>query len=263
MSEDGDTYVIQAGPEFKVLGQELARRDDAGDAGGVARQPDHPDGVEALPSRQETASLMRAVRLSAPHPRRVRRRRASRGSASWRASCAFTRTLLVADRGIVATGQVERAPRRSLTRRHRLVRFSRLRRQSRFAHGRGRARASRHRARIDSIVALGGGSSLDCAKGINFVLTNGGTMRDYRGFGKAAQPMLPSIGVPTTAGTGSEAQSLRAHLRRRDAREDGVRRSESGVPRRDSRSGADRDAAARGDRRSPATTRSRTPSSRS
>ena len=69
----------------------------------------------------------------------------------------------------------------------------------------GRARAAS--LGIDSIVALGGGSSLDCAKGINFVLTNGGTMRDYRGFGKAARPMLPSIGVPTTAGTGSEAQS--------------------------------------------------------
>jgi alcohol dehydrogenase len=61
--------------------------------------------------------------------------------------------------------------------------------------------------RIDSIVALGGGSSLDCAKGINFVLTNGGTIGDYRGYGKAATPLLPMIGVPTTAGTGSEAQS--------------------------------------------------------
>ena len=60
--------------------------------------------------------------------------------------------------------------------------------------------------RIDSIVALGGGSSLDCAKGINFVLTNGGTMRDYWGHDKATRPMLPSIGIPTTAGTGSEAQ---------------------------------------------------------
>jgi alcohol dehydrogenase len=60
---------------------------------------------------------------------------------------------------------------------------------------------------IDSFVALGGGSSLDCAKGINFVLTNGGAMRDYRGFGKAARPMLPAIGIPTTAGTGSEAQA--------------------------------------------------------
>ena len=60
---------------------------------------------------------------------------------------------------------------------------------------------------IDSLVALGGGSSLDCAKGINFVLTNGGVMRDYWGFGKAARPMLPMIAIPTTAGTGSEAQS--------------------------------------------------------
>ena len=32
-------------------------------------------------------------------------------------------------------------------------------------------------------------------------------MRDYHGFGKARAPMLPSIGIPTTAGTGSEAQS--------------------------------------------------------
>jgi alcohol dehydrogenase len=60
---------------------------------------------------------------------------------------------------------------------------------------------------VDSILAIGGGSSLDCAKGINFVLTNGGTMRDYWGHGKASKAMLPSIGVPTTAGTGSEAQS--------------------------------------------------------
>jgi alcohol dehydrogenase len=61
--------------------------------------------------------------------------------------------------------------------------------------------------RIDLIVSVGGGSAMDCAKGINFLLTNGGTMTDYKGFGKARRPMLPSIGVPTTAGTGSEAQS--------------------------------------------------------
>jgi alcohol dehydrogenase len=61
---------------------------------------------------------------------------------------------------------------------------------------------------IDLIVSVGGGSAMDCAKGINFLLTNGGKMADYRGFGKATKPMLPSIGVPTTAGTGSEAQSF-------------------------------------------------------
>lgn len=59
----------------------------------------------------------------------------------------------------------------------------------------------------DCLVAVGGGSAMDCAKGINFLYTNGGRMHDYRGFGKATKSMLPSIGVPTTAGTGSEAQS--------------------------------------------------------
>lgn len=63
-------------------------------------------------------------------------------------------------------------------------------------------------AGIDLIVGLGGGSSMDCAKGVNFLLTNGGRMEDYRGVGKATKPMLPMIAVPTTAGTGSEAQSF-------------------------------------------------------
>jgi len=61
---------------------------------------------------------------------------------------------------------------------------------------------------IDLLVAVGGGSAMDCAKGINFLFTNGGSMRDYWGHGKAAKPMLPAIGVPTTSGTGSEAQSF-------------------------------------------------------
>ena len=61
---------------------------------------------------------------------------------------------------------------------------------------------------LDLIVALGGGSAMDCAKGINFILTNGGEREDYWGMDKAAKPMLPSIGIPTTAGTGSEAQSF-------------------------------------------------------
>ena len=60
----------------------------------------------------------------------------------------------------------------------------------------------------DLIVGLGGGSSMDCAKGINFLLCCGGRMQDYRGRGTAHLPLLPSIGCPTTAGTGSETQSF-------------------------------------------------------
>ena len=63
-------------------------------------------------------------------------------------------------------------------------------------------------APIDLIIGLGGGSAMDCAKGANFLLTNGGKMADYWGTNKAAAPMLPAIGIPTTIGTGSEAQSF-------------------------------------------------------
>src|SRR5438045_1423600 len=48
---------------------------------------------------------------------------------------------------------------------------------------------------------------MDTAKGCNFLLTNGGEMKDYWGVGKATKPMLPLIAIPTTSGTGSECQS--------------------------------------------------------
>ena len=63
-------------------------------------------------------------------------------------------------------------------------------------------------AGIDTIIGLGGGSSMDTAKGANFLLTNGGEMKDYWGVGKATREMLPLIAIPTTAGTGSECQSF-------------------------------------------------------
>ena len=59
----------------------------------------------------------------------------------------------------------------------------------------------------DLLIGLGGGSSMDTAKGCNFILTNGGEMKDYWGTHAATKPMLPLIAVPTTAGTGSECQS--------------------------------------------------------
>jgi alcohol dehydrogenase len=67
--------------------------------------------------------------------------------------------------------------------------------------------ASARGMNADLLIGLGGGSSMDTAKGCNFILTNGGRMSDYWGTGKATQPMLPLIAIPTTAGTGSECQS--------------------------------------------------------
>jgi alcohol dehydrogenase len=64
------------------------------------------------------------------------------------------------------------------------------------------------RSNTDTIIGLGGGSSLDTAKACNFLLSNGGRIEDYRGIGKATRPMLPLIAIPTTGGTGSECQSF-------------------------------------------------------
>lgn len=118
----------------------------------------------------------------------------------------FQRTLLVADRGMIACGYVDTAV--TLLKQNRIEvfpfhDFSENPDTQMIETGRVLAES----LNLDSIIGLGGGSSLDTAKGINFVLTNGGTMKDYWGHNKASKPMLPMIGVPTTSGTGSEAQS--------------------------------------------------------
>jgi alcohol dehydrogenase len=68
--------------------------------------------------------------------------------------------------------------------------------------------AAAREAGVDGLIGLGGGSSMDTAKGCNFILTNGGQMKDYWGVGKATREMLPLLVIPTTAGTGSECQSF-------------------------------------------------------
>jgi alcohol dehydrogenase len=118
----------------------------------------------------------------------------------------FRRALLVADSGLVAAGYVSRAIEllaKAAVETFAFHDFEANPDTAMVERGRGFA----EHCGVDSVVGLGGGSSLDCAKGINFVLTGGGSMRDYLGYGKARQPMLPMIAVPTTAGTGSEAQS--------------------------------------------------------
>ena len=118
----------------------------------------------------------------------------------------FQRTLLVADEGLVASGHVDEAVGPLQKAGVQVFRFHDFESNpdTRMVEA-GMALVSP--LQIDSIIGLGGGSSMDCAKGINFLLTNGGRMSDYHGYGKATRPMLPMIAIPTTAGTGSEAQT--------------------------------------------------------
>ena len=58
--------------------------------------------------------------------------------------------------------------------------------------------------KCEVIVGLGGGSSLDAAKGIAILSTNSGSLADYFGRNKIRKNPLPIVAIPTTAGTGSE-----------------------------------------------------------
>jgi alcohol dehydrogenase len=116
------------------------------------------------------------------------------------------RVLLVTDRGLRGAGHVDRL-RRSLVAAGAVVFvYDGVEENPTTGHVDEALRIGKAEG-VDGIVGLGGGSALDCAKAANFLLTGGGRMEDYWGSGKARGPMLPSIGVPTTAGTGSEAQS--------------------------------------------------------
>lgn len=62
---------------------------------------------------------------------------------------------------------------------------------------------------VDTIIALGGGSPIDVAKGIALLMANGGTYADYQWGGKQIEERSwPLIAVPTTAGTGSEVSKV-------------------------------------------------------
>ncbi|MFQ5490244.1 MAG: iron-containing alcohol dehydrogenase [Phycisphaerae bacterium] len=115
--------------------------------------------------------------------------------------------LVVTDPGIVAAGHVERATRSLKQAGAHYAVYDGARENPTTRHVAGGVTLARQHD-IDAIIGLGGGSSMDCAKGINLILTNGGQIADYWGENKPQAPMLPMILIPATAGTGSEAQSF-------------------------------------------------------
>jgi len=118
-----------------------------------------------------------------------------------------SRVLLVTDPGIVAAGHADRVLKNLQAAGLRVNIFDRVI-ENPTTRCVDDCVSAANAANIDCFLALGGGSSLDTAKGCNFLLTNGGRMEDYWGVGKATKPMLPLIAIPTTAGTGSECQSF-------------------------------------------------------
>lgn len=117
------------------------------------------------------------------------------------------RVLLVTDPGIVAAGHADRVTTLLEEQGMKVARFAEVEENPGIQCVQKCVEVARA-ASVDTIVGLGGGSSMDTAKGCNFIFTNGGQMQDYWGIGKAKLPMLPLIAIPTTGGTGSECQSF-------------------------------------------------------
>lgn len=118
-----------------------------------------------------------------------------------------TRVLVVSDPGIVKAGYVTRAVSFLIEAGLQARVFGEVRENPSTVDVDACVAAARE-FKADLLIGLGGGSSMDTAKGCNFILTNGGRIHDYWGVGKATKPMLPLIAIPTTAGTGSECQSF-------------------------------------------------------
>ena len=70
------------------------------------------------------------------------------------------------------------------------------------------AAAQAKAAGADVLIAVGGGSPIDTAKGMRILITEGGNLLDYEGVNILERPLIPMVAIPTTAGTGSEVSNF-------------------------------------------------------
>ncbi len=110
-----------------------------------------------------------------------------------------SRLFLVTDQGIVKSGIVSRV----LERVPKIHLFDEIEPNPKYSTV-NRAGKMVRKIKPDLVIGLGGGSSLDAAKAIALLATNGGNIEDYEGKGKYRTSPLSVLAVPTTCGTGSE-----------------------------------------------------------
>lgn len=119
------------------------------------------------------------------------------------ANLGVKRVLLVTDDNVVAAGwtaDVEESLTVAGVHYHRFTGVSPNPRDSEVMTG-AAVYAANH---CDSLVAVGGGSVIDCAKGIGIVISNGRSILDYEGIDRVGMPMPPLICIPTTGGTSAD-----------------------------------------------------------
>lgn len=113
-----------------------------------------------------------------------------------------SRAFIVTDPGVVEAGLVERVQKALGAK---FVGMYDKCIQDTGIHVINEAAAVAKEAGTDCLVSVGGGSTIDTAKGMAILLKEGGKLEDYSGFQLLSRPQTPHVVVPTTAGTGSEA----------------------------------------------------------
>ena len=130
-----------------------------------------------------------------------------RGSIVHLASCAKRlggrRVLLVSDQGLVAAGWVDRIMEILRDNGLEWIYYDSVNSNPRDYQIHEGAEIY-VRERCDVIIAVGGGSPMDAAKGIATIVGNGGRISDYEGANRIMRPLPPMIFLPTTAGSGSD-----------------------------------------------------------
>lgn len=117
------------------------------------------------------------------------------------------RVFVVTDPGVVGCGLADQAIRKLRTVDVEAVLYDRISPNPRDQEVMEGAACYRE-AECDVIVALGGGSPMDCAKGISVVSANGGSILDYEGIDKVGLPGPPMICIPTTAGSSADVSQF-------------------------------------------------------
>ena len=120
--------------------------------------------------------------------------------------CQARKVLVVTDKGVMNTGLVtpfiEKMSHHGLS----VSVFDDVRANPTEQTVNRAAMLARHQE-VDTILAIGGGSSLDTGKGVAAILLNNHNILDFEGQDKVEPPTPPVLAIPTTAGTGSEVTS--------------------------------------------------------
>lgn len=112
---------------------------------------------------------------------------------------AFSRLLLVTDKGIADAGILEKINSQLGD----VVLFDEVEPNPKSSTV-NKAGDLARKLKPDLVMGLGGGSAMDAAKAVALLATNKGVIEDYEGRAKYTVPPLPVLAVPTTCGTGSE-----------------------------------------------------------